>query len=533
MESRLLIPIYIISFFQASGARQKSSNLDCLYDSFETVICTWIPVKNAMKGQCQLTASVKYEKPPKTCQMNGTSIRSYKLILEDYGLTIVDTILFVVSCYTGEKWIEVHNLTIKPFQNIQLQPPCNFQLENAHKPSYNLTWTLCVVSHYLSEKLEYEIRYRATSSGENDTILPIIQDQKWLVMENLSPDTMFEAAIRVKVKQSEYYNSVWSRWSTPPLRWRTDLEASPQSAHLRIIVAVVGSFISIFIIFLVFLFPASKCLRKKFKINLPDPAEFFPSLTGIHGGDIQQKWLSSPASITSFHITAEAPNVSMLEIIQSCSKKSYLLPPKECFTNIENITETSGQSSGSCFTNRGYFFFQHLDSLEVDSCKVYFTYDAQTRNDSNSYFHKELHEASHNVSSSINIMSNQENDAFLQDYSRGSLPSGSDFPIASPVEQNENTEERIPLVLSSKSPEQYSIDDSSEPKSSSRNTDGRELLRNEDLSNNVMGNNRFMFSNQGQSNNICRTASSSQIPSSSEAYLSLRDLQRHYSHHSV
>ncbi|XP_034259035.1 interleukin-2 receptor subunit beta isoform X2 [Pantherophis guttatus] len=533
MESRLLIPIYIISFFQASGARQKSSNLDCLYDSFETVICTWIPVKNAMKGQCQLTASVEYGKPPKTCQMNGTSIRSYKLILEDYGLTIVDTILFVVSCYTGEKWIEVHNLTIKPFQNIQLQPPCNFQLENAHKPSYNLTWTLCVVSHYLSEKLEYEIRYRATSSGENDTILPIIQDQKWLVMENLSPDTVFEAAIRVKVKQSEYYNSVWSRWSTPPLRWKTDLEASPQSAHLRIIVAVVGSFISIFIIFLVFLFPASKCLRKKFKINFPDPAEFFPSLTGIHGGDIQ-KWLSSPASITSFHITAEAPNVSMLEIIQSCSKKSYLLPPKECFTNIENITETSGQSSGSCFTNRGYFFFQHLDSLEIDSCKVYFTYDAQTRSeDSNSYFHKELHEASHNVSSSINIMSNQENDAFLQDYSRGSLPSGSDFPIASLVEQNENTEERIPLVLSSKSPEQYSIDDSSEPKSSSRNTDGRELLRNEDLSNNVMGNNRFMFSNQGQSNNICRTASSSQIPSSSEAYLSLRDLQRHYSHHSV
>lgn len=248
----------------------------------------------------------------------------------------------------------------------------------------------------------------------------------------------------------------------------------------------------------------------------------------------QQKWLSSPASITSFHITAEAPNVSMLEIMQSCCKKSYLLPPKEYFTNIENITETSGQSSSSCFTNRGYFFFHHLDSLEIDSCKVYFTYDSLTRSEnSGSYFHKELHEASHNVSSSTNIVSNQENDAFLQDYSRGSLPSGGDFPIASRVEQNENTEERIPLVLSSKSPEQYSIDDSSEPKSSSRNTDGIELLRNEDLPNNVMGNNRFVFSNQGQSNDICRTASSSQIPSSSETYLSLRDLQRHYSHHSV
>ncbi|XP_013930357.1 PREDICTED: interleukin-2 receptor subunit beta [Thamnophis sirtalis] len=237
METRLLIPLYIISFFQASGARQNSSVLDCLYDSFETVICTWIPVKNATKGQCQLTASVEYGKPPTTCQMNGTSIRSCKLILEDYSLTIVDTIFFVVSCYTGEKWTEIHNQTMKPFQNIQLQPPCNFQLANAHKPSYNLTWTLCVVSHYLHEKLEYEIRYRATSHGENDTILPIIQDQKWLVLENLSPDTVFEAAIRVKVKQMKFYNSVWSRWSMPPLRWRTDPKGCKKS-HEEFLISI-------------------------------------------------------------------------------------------------------------------------------------------------------------------------------------------------------------------------------------------------------------------------------------------------------
>ncbi|XP_015687194.1 interleukin-2 receptor subunit beta [Protobothrops mucrosquamatus] len=535
METCLLILLYIISFFQASGDRQtESSNLDCLYDSFETVICTWIPVKNAMKGQCQLTASVDYGKPPKTCQMNGTSIRSCKLILEDYSLAIIDPLFLVVSCNIGKKWTEVHSQTIEPFKNIQLQPPCNLQLENASKPSYNLTWTLCVVSHYLKEKLEYEIRYRANSSGETETILPIAQDQKWVIIENLSPGTVFEAAIRVKIKQISYYNSIWSRWSTPPLRWRTDPEASPQTTFLPVIVAIAGSFIiSIFVIFLI-VSPASKCFRKMLKINLPDPAEFFPSLTDIHGGDIQ-KWLSSPASITSFNITAEAPNVSILEIMQNSSKESCLLPPKEYFTNIENTAETSGESSSSCFMNRGYFFFHHLDSLEIDSCKVYFTYDAVTRSeDSDFYFHKELHEASHNFPSSTNIMTNQENGAFIQDYSRDIFPSGGNFPIASTIEQNENMEDRIPLVLSSNSPEQYSIDDSSKPQSSSHNTGGIELLRNEDLSNNVMRNNRFMFSNQDQSNDFCRAASSSQIPSSSEGtYLSLRDFQRHYSHHSV
>ncbi|XP_070610926.1 interleukin-2 receptor subunit beta [Erythrolamprus reginae] len=534
METCPLILFYIISFFQASGARQKSSDLDCVYDSFETIFCTWIPEKNATKEQCQLTASVEYEKPPKTFQMNGTSIRSCKLILEDYSLAIVDTILLVVSCYNGEKWTEVHNQTITPFQNIQLQPPCSFQLENAHKSPYNFTWTLCVVSHYLSGHLEYEIRYRATSSGENDTILSIIQDQKWLILENLSPDTVFEAAIRVKVKQMKFYSSIWSRWSMPPLRFRTDHEASPLNTHLLVIGVVAGSFIiSIVIILLVIVSSESKRFKKKFNIHLPDPAEFFPPLTGIHGGDIQ-KWLSSPASITSFHITAEAPNISMLEIMQSCSKKSCLLLPKEYFTNLENATETSGHSSSSCFTNRGYFFFQHPDSLEIDPCNVYFTYGALTRSEnSGSSFHKELRESSHNVSASTDIVSNQKNNAFLQDYSKGRLLSGGDFPTVSSVELNENIEERIPLALSSKSPEQYSIDDSSEPKSSSYNTDGMELLKNEDLPNNVMGNNRFMFSNQGQSNDICRTASSSQIPSSSDAYLSLRDLQRHYSHHSV
>ncbi|KAL7982379.1 hypothetical protein Chor_009977 [Crotalus horridus] len=422
---------------------------------------------------------------------------------------------------------------------VQLQPPCNLQLENASKPSYNLTWTLCVVSHYLKEKLEYEIRYRANSSGETETILPIAQDQKWVIIENLSPDTVFEAAIRVKIKQSSYYNSIWSRWSTPPLRWRTDPEGKilthcfdPNLLFPCLLMTVRQTLTYSTFHFL----PKYACFsfRKMLKINLPDPAEFFPSLTGIHGGDIQQKWLSSPAFITSFNIAAEAPNVSILEIMQNSSKESCLLPPKEYFTNIENTAETSGESSSSCFMNRGYFFFHHLDSLEIDSCKVYFTYDAMTRSeDSDFYFHKELHEASHNFPSSTNIMTNQENGAFIQDYSRDNFPSGGNFPIASTVEQNENMEDRIPLVLSSNPSEQYSIDDSSKPQSSSHNTGGIELLRNEDLSNNVMRNNRVMFSNQGQSNDFCRAASSSQIPSSSEAYLSLRDFQRHYSHHSV
>lgn len=39
--------------------------------------------------------------------------------------------------------------------------------------------------------------------------------------ETLSPDTMYEAAVRVKVKKSTaLYNSTWSKWSMP-VTWTT------------------------------------------------------------------------------------------------------------------------------------------------------------------------------------------------------------------------------------------------------------------------------------------------------------------------
>ncbi|KAJ6658939.1 hypothetical protein lerEdw1_019576, partial [Lerista edwardsae] len=103
---------------------------------------------------------------------------------------------------------------------VQLKPPCDIQLANTSQPSYNLTWKLCVLSHYLHRWLEYEVWYRKKSASEDPVILPIVQDQKWLKIEALPPDADFEAAVRVKTQTRSNYNSIWSHWSKP-MTWRT------------------------------------------------------------------------------------------------------------------------------------------------------------------------------------------------------------------------------------------------------------------------------------------------------------------------
>ncbi|XP_061495034.1 interleukin-2 receptor subunit beta isoform X2 [Rhineura floridana] len=333
----------------------------------------------------------------------------------------------------------------------------------------------------------------------------------------------------------------------------TLLEAPAPSAFLPVLLTLVGCaiFISIFLItiFLLGKTPTSKCLRKVLKSHLPDPVEFFPSLAALHGGDVQ-KWLSSPAS--SFHMVTAVPDVSVLEIMQKGNQESCLLLPKECLTNMDT-PETSGHSSSSCFTNRGYFFFHHLDSLEIEPCKVYFTYDPVAQEfsggeDGNSDSYKVLHEMRDNQPPpAYSIMTGQENDSLLQE-AKGpnqkvgacprALPSGGSSPVVSEVEQDEDREGDEATVQSSKSPEQHSMEFSCVLEQSGSNTDGTEAIRNIDPPNGSKEENRpaflqAMVQNPGQANDLCRAGSSSQVPSSSEAYLSLKDLQGHYSHHSV
>ncbi|KAF7240679.1 Interleukin-2 receptor subunit beta [Varanus komodoensis] len=450
------------------------------------------------------------------------------MYLQRYSLTVSDAIALVVSCRVGEDWENVQKETFKPFQN---------NYPSMHKTAF-----------------------------QTDKILNIDQDQRWLFLENLPPDTEYEAAVRAKVLE-DIFKSVWSNWSMPVI-WRTDPAASSSSAYLLLILPIVVSVIIIACI--VIFFEARSSALKRFRNmldrHLPNPTEFFPSLTADHEGDFQvwenevEKWLSSPSTISSFHIATAAPDVSVLEIMQKGYKEPPFLFTKEYLRNT-NTPENSGHSSSSHYTNGGYFFFHHLDSVEIEPCKVYFTYDpvsqgSSDNEDGDSY--KVLYETgdSSQPPPTCGNLANQAHGASLQETKDSTqtvgdcllaLPSKESLPAASTAEHNckkEGSESRGPLY---KSLEQYSSSCPSVLEQSSvniaLNSNRTEMTRNGDppemeIQLSLVEINRpaalqDVIQNQGQGNDLCRTVSSSQLPSSSDAYLSLRDLQCHYSHHSA
>ncbi|XP_060100417.1 interleukin-2 receptor subunit beta [Heteronotia binoei] len=432
----------------------------------------------------------------------------------------------------------------------QLRPPHRVQMESDRKPSYCLSWQLHNVSHYLEGLLEYEVAYKKLGDLDKAAaILPITYDQQWIEIENLSPGTEYEAVVRVKVQDYSGYKSIWSHWSTT-LKWRTYPKELSLLSFLPALLAFGISSISIFLIVAISLVKTRipKWLQKALKIHLPDPVKFFPSLTAVHGGDVQ-KWLSSPLSMDSFHITSASSDVSMLEVLQKGSQDPCLLLPKDCFTSMD-APETSGHSLSSCFINRGYFFFHHLHSLEIEPCKVYFTYDPVAQENSGSEdgdSYQALHTTdSHPVLPSYSLMGSQESVSLLPEMKDPTqkvhqIISPASTGRSSPVlatEQGETQKESKAIFPGSISLYQSSMGVSSVHKQPSSNANEMEATTDGATHTHCVGNNTLSFLQPmilkpGKASDVCRTESSSQKVPNSEAYLSLKELQSQYIHQSV
>ncbi|XP_077197071.1 interleukin-2 receptor subunit beta-like [Paroedura picta] len=420
-------------------------------------------------------------------------------------------------------------------------------MESDRKPSYNLTWQLHKVSHYLEGQLEYEVAYKKLGSPDKAaTILPIMYDQQWIEIENLSPDSEYEAAVRVKVQDYSGFKSLWSRWSTP-LKWRTHPKERP-SLSLRPVLLGFG-ISSIFILLIAAVLVKTripKWLQKVLKFHLPDPVMFFPSLTAVHEGDVQ-KWLSSPSSMDSFHITATSPEVSVLEVLQKGSQDPCLLLPKDCLTPTE-APETSGHSLSSCFINHGYFFFHHHHSLEVEPCKVYFTYDPFAQENSSSEdddSYQALHTAGDHPSLPSDSLVGIKEDVLLlpemkeptqKVHQTISPPSMERSPPVLATEQAETQKESEAIFPVSIYLYQSSTGTSNIHKQPASNVNEMEAVT--DVASHISTEDNAASFLQpvipypGKASDVCQTTSCSQVPNS-EAYLSLRELQSQYSHQSA
>ncbi|XP_043824317.1 interleukin-2 receptor subunit beta [Dromiciops gliroides] len=365
------------------GALKDSSQLSCFYNSRANISCTWSPDPALKTERCRIYSKSKLRTQNRSCELLCVrpTLCTCDLILggiNSQSLTVADVLVMTVSCLIGEKRMVMEDEFI-PFQNIRLMAPSDLCLIQQEEHTYKVSWEVPVCSHYLNGSLMFEARYQVQgSSWEKATVLPIKQDQRWISIENLAPDTTYEFQVRGKPKKDGTL-AVWSPWSQSLI-----FQTKPQVSTFKMF-HLIMSLCGIVGIFLVILLVPKqypqKWLKKVLKCHIPDPSKFFSSLSTEHGGDFQ-KWLSSPFPTASFTTSILAPEISPLEVMQKEDLNLGLLLSKELVPAYRS-SDTSGQSLSSCFTNQGYFFFHLPDALEVESCQVYFTYEPFSEEEEN------------------------------------------------------------------------------------------------------------------------------------------------------
>ncbi|XP_021241515.1 interleukin-2 receptor subunit beta isoform X2 [Numida meleagris] len=572
-SSLLLHHLWLLSLMPlslASNSTQGNSSLTCWYDSRAALLCDWNPGRDLADAPCNLMILSKYEfcdrshsssknsehcELPKAEHMTGLR-RCIKIFSQNYNMqcfTAVDRLTMSVHCQTGEKKSIFARLEdFSPLQNIKLWPPGNLQLFSKAKNTYNLTWSLNISSHYLYGEREYEVWYRTTSqSWEEAKIFTIKQDQMWVSFERLSPNMKYEAVVRAKPSASSIYRGVWSDWSKTVL-WSTHAEGTSRPVLPAIIVSTC-IFVIIGTAFLINL-RTPRWFKKILKIHIPDPEKFFPPLISVHGGDIQ-KWLSSPFSTSSMSMNSTAPEISLLEVMQKNDQESQL--PKETLAPDPPL-ETSGHSVSSCFTNQGYFFFHLPNSVEIEPCQVYFTYEPFTQesnsNEDSETYHdlpspdlctlaEDMPVLPYNFLHCINAIQGFQNISFVAE-TQGeaqramvslSRASTSPTPV---LRQDEQITDKAalqpaeaPCQLDTDFPDSPDLHDSNTSDVSSGKA-GPPIDPSAPAAHDTSSFSQPTTLRQTQDEDLCRTAFSNQVPNTG-AYLSLKDLQSQYSHCSL
>ncbi|XP_057598448.1 interleukin-2 receptor subunit beta [Hippopotamus amphibius kiboko] len=363
-----------------------ASKLTCFYNSRANVSCVWSRDGDLQATTCHLHAQPDKRWWNKSCELLPVKPGSWacNLILgppDSQKLTIVDIISLTVMCCEGERWRRMMTQDFKPFEYIRLMPPHSLQVVHIGTHRCNITWNVSQFSHYIQSNVEFEARTRSPGhSWEDAPLLTLRQNQQWISLETLAPDTLYELQVRARPQLGNH--EAWSPWSQP-LAFRTRPTATrkktlPFPWSGNIILGLGGAFAFVLLVYFLANFRyIGPWLKKVLKCHIPDPSEFFSQLSSEHGGDFQ-KWLSSPFPSSSFSPSGPAPEISPLEVLDRDTKATQLLLLQQQDKGSSSSTETSGHSVTSCFTNQGYFFFHLPDALEIEACQVYFAYDPFT-----------------------------------------------------------------------------------------------------------------------------------------------------------
>ncbi|XP_078093583.1 interleukin-2 receptor subunit beta-like [Mustelus asterias] len=375
--------IALIASLWSSGLGCHSGNQDlkCFVDYGQSMTCCWSQKVSHNDPGCKvnvddpedpdsfpLICSPKQELRSSKRQNRICNVEvPYFAAMQNFNITL--------SCPRPGSLKEVAWIPeFRPFQHIKLKPPYNLTIVNNSRTGTDFVW---LADHDLAfvAKLKFEMRYKIEDEQwKNAKRFQIVQSEQRTKIDaaNLKAERVYEAQIRVRIVEDnlEEYISTWSDWSDT-VKWKSKTPI-PSVNVIRPILFSSLIFAGILIAVAVKYVTAKRYKVKKLHwLSIPDPGKFFYELNSTYGGNFQ-KWMGTtlPASFSSTEDLQM--EISSVEISGIKDSESFI---KQDYVSDSSGFKSIGNSSLSSFANQGYFWFSYPSAYEVDSCKVYFSYD--------------------------------------------------------------------------------------------------------------------------------------------------------------
>ncbi|XP_069824046.1 interleukin-2 receptor subunit beta-like [Dendropsophus ebraccatus] len=206
------------------------AHLDCTYNSWTLLSCSWDVDSNFTSSPCYISATLTDDKGdiqslclltphvnPRSCAINVTTDGKpiKEIVTADHKLNMS------VICGDGtESNTSVTSLSeFSAYRNLLLDPPVPSDMRRISYRVWELTWN---ISHSSKIKhIETEICYKPVSQLWQDALNVKVLNVNVVKLENLHPDTQYEA--KVRVNQTDFPGGRWSNWSKP-VQWTTPPE---------------------------------------------------------------------------------------------------------------------------------------------------------------------------------------------------------------------------------------------------------------------------------------------------------------------
>ncbi|XP_043535732.1 interleukin-2 receptor subunit beta-like [Chiloscyllium plagiosum] len=389
---QLFIALTTLLWTSGLGCHIGDEDLRCTVDYLKTMSCCWSD-KVSKNARCTLWVDdpdhdeEDEDEPefPKTCtpksepgssEMQGRSCNLTFLFFAA-GQTFNMTLLCPgPESQAAVAWIP----NFKPLHNIKLKPPYNLTVTNNSQDQTDFSWMIYYEMEF-GDKLQIEMRYKTedeqwTNARRLRSIK--LKQQAMIDGSNLKPNRLYMAQIRNKIVDDnpDGYRSTWSEWSQE-VKWKSAVAEDPDGIFgvTQVSSLLIVGILIVFAILVILTFTQLTIRRYNVKklhwLSIPDPGKFFYELNATYGGNFQ-KWLGSTMP-ASFNSTEDlGTEISSIEVSDIKDSESFI---KQDYVSDSSGFKSIGNSSLSSFANQGYFWFRYPSTYEVDSCKVYFSYD--------------------------------------------------------------------------------------------------------------------------------------------------------------